>query len=165
MTKLKLERSSPDLSKVALASLEKLCNELSKSSLKALIANQITVDSDSLTSFYENVYVRAKVTFVMRHMLSAGQTDIAVKYLKKAIFDHNRNFRLQAMLLEKAAKLMISSTSLPVGAFTRQVLRDVALDHVTQKTFEHLKTGAMLNNLPVDDTVAIHEAKLASAGF
>lgn len=165
MTKAKLSDSQVPLSKVDLANLERLSNELSKKKLKAIIADQITVAADSLVAFSESVYVRAKVTTIMMHMLMGASKDIALKYLKKTIFDHNRNFRIQAQLLEKAAKLMVTSTLITMKDFTQKVLRDVALDHVTEKTFEHLKTSTLLNNLPLSDTVEIHEAKLKTTCF
>ena len=49
--------------------------------------------------------------------------------------------------------------------FTRQILRDVALNEITSKTFEHLKTAAMMHNLPLSDTVEIHEARLTATTF
>ena len=67
-------------------------------------------------------------------MLSVGQKQIAIRYLKKVIFDHNRNYRVQAMVLERAAKLILRGGQNGVGdvfsikEFTGQVLRDVALD-------------------------------------
>ena len=44
-------------------------------------------------------------------------------------------------------------------------MRDVALDRVTSRTFEHLKTGAMMRNLPVKDTVEIHETRLLTTSY
>ena len=85
--------------------------------------------------------------------------------MKKAVFEHNRNFRVQAMLLEKAAKLMVKSTALSVTEFTEQILRDVALEQVTAKTFEHMKTSILLHNLPLSDTVQIYETKMRTASF
>ena len=65
-------------------------------------------------------------------------------------------------MLERAAKLLLTESGrlLAVTDFTRSILREVALEQVTSKTFEHLKTAALLYNLPVSDTVAIHEARL-----
>ena len=57
------------------------------------------------------------------------------------------------MLLERAAKVMVQSGKMSVCDFTKKVLRDVALDQTTAKTFDHLETCAMLNNLPLADTV------------
>ena len=85
--------------------------------------------------------------------------------MKKAVFEHNRNFRVQAMLLEKAAKLMVKSTVLSVTEFTEQILRDVALEQVTAKTFEHMKTSTLLHNLPLSDTIQIYETKMRTASF
>ena len=65
---------------------------------------------------------------ITKHMLEQNQPDFAIKFLKKAIFEHNRNFRLQAALLQKASKLTISVDALSPIDFTQQVLRDVALD-------------------------------------
>ena len=118
-------------------------------------------------TFTERVYVRAKIT-IFGHMLEEGQKEIALKYLKKVIFDHNRNPRVQALLLEKTTKLMLqgrASEILSIQDFTRKVLRDVAFEKTTEKTFEHLKTNAMLRNLPVQDFVEIYEAKLLCAAF
>ena len=62
--------------------------------------------------------------------------------------------------MERAAKMLIRCQNrLSVKDFTRKVLRDVALDKVTAKTFEHLKTYALLNNLPANDAIEIYEAK------
>ena len=54
---------------------------------------------------------------------------------------------------------------LSVTDFTRQILSEVALDQITGKTFEHLKTAALMHNLPLSDTVAIHEARLQTSSF
>lgn len=95
-------------------------------------------------TFNEHVYVKAKIA-ILGHMFASGQKDIAFKYLKKAVFGHNRNHRVQALLLEHTAKLMISAGEwLTIQDFTKKVLRDVAFDKTTAKTFEHLKTSAML---------------------
>lgn len=48
-----------------------MSNELCKKELKALIANQVNIADDSLTSFAEAVYVRAK-TLIMFTMLKQG---------------------------------------------------------------------------------------------
>lgn len=69
------------------------------------------------------------------------------------------------MLLEKAAKLMVKSTVISVTDFSRQILRDVALEQVTAKTFEHMKTSALLHNLPLSDTVEIYETKIRTTRF
>lgn len=90
-------------------------------------------------------------------MLEQGHKDIAIKFLKKAVFEHNRNHRVQVMLLEKSAKLT-ASESLSIRDFTRQVIRDVAFDKTSAKTFTHLKANAMLLNLPISDMVDIYEA-------
>jgi len=127
----------------------------------------LIADSASLkeATFSESVYVRAKIA-ILGHMLASGQKEIALKYLKKAIFGHNRNHRIQAMLLEYTAKLMFSAGEmLTILEFTRKVLRDVACDKTSAKTFEHLKTSAMLRNLPVDDFIEIYEAKLLCSAF
>ena len=41
----------------------------------------------------------------------------------------------------------------------------MALDQITGKTFDHLKTAALMHNLPLSDTVEIHEARLTSSMF
>ena len=69
------------------------------------------------------------------------------------------------MLLEKAAKLMVKSTVISVTDFSRQILRDVALEQVTAKTFEHMKTSAVLHTLPLSDTVEIYETKIRTTRF
>ena len=70
------------------------------------------------------------------------------------------------MLLERTAKLMISAGEwFKVPDFTRKVLRDVAFDKTTAKTFEHLKTSAMLWNAPIAEFVEIYEAKLMCSAF
>ena len=76
-------------------------------------------DETSIVSFSEAVYVRAK-TQIISHMLSAGQKLIAIRYLKKVIFDHNRNYRVQAMVLERAAKLILrgGENGLSIKEFT-----------------------------------------------
>jgi hypothetical protein len=72
-------------------------------------------------------------------MMRSGKTEIALKYLKKIVFSHNRNYRLQAKFLESVAKLMIQGECpFTMTDFTHKVLRDVALDKLTAKTFEHL---------------------------
>merc|ERR1712060_200808 len=144
--------------------IEQLSNQLSRSELKALIADRITIDPSSLTAFSEKVYVRAKI-LITKHMLEQNQPDFAIKFLKKAIFEHNRNFRLQAALLEKASKLTISVDAFSPIDFTQQVLRDVALDQVTHATFEQLKTACMIKNLPVQALCEIHEAKISTECF
>ena len=148
-----------------LKQIEQLSNELSNSELKGLIATKVSLEGRDPTIFSEKVYVRAKL-LVTSAMLEKGQTETALKYLKKTIFSHNRNFRVQAQLLERAAKLLLrGQNSLSVKDFTKKVLRDVALDKVTARTFEHLKTFALLNNLPASDTVEIYEAKVACSAF
>jgi len=58
------------LTQAQLAHLEKLSNKLSIKELKALIADRITVDDDSLVAFSEKIYVRAKTTTIMGQMLA-----------------------------------------------------------------------------------------------
>lgn len=167
MTKSKLEEDEAFMAKDKLSNLESLSNELCKDELKAIIADRITQGKDSTVPFSESIYVRAKIT-IMRHILREGQSDIAIKYLKKVVFGHNRNLKLQAMLLERAAKLLLQSYStagISITDFTKKILRDVACDKMTAKTFEHLKTCTMIHNLPNSDTVEIYEAKLVSSAF
>ena len=98
---------SETLGKSELQELERMSNEKCKAELKdTIMANRINVKGDSLVSFNEAVYVRAKIT-IMKNMLQQSQKDIAIRYLKKVIFGHNRNYRMQALLLERAAKLML----------------------------------------------------------
>ena len=70
------------------------------------MANRVSIAEDGLIAFSEQVYVRAKI-LIMQSMLKQGSKDIAIRYLKKVIFNHNRNYRVQALLLERAAKLML----------------------------------------------------------
>ena len=74
--------------------------------LKEIVAKSLSFEESSLVCFSEKVYVRAKVT-ILGQMLRMGKQDIALKYLKKVVFNHNRNYRVQSRLLERAAKLMI----------------------------------------------------------
>ena len=75
------------------------------------------------------------------------------------------------MVLERAAKLILRGGEngvvdvFSINEFTGQVLRDVALDQITDKTFEHLKMAALIHNLPMSDIIEIHEAKLACTSF
>ena len=56
--------------------------------------------------------------------------------MKKAVFSHNRNYRVQAMLQEKAAKLMLQTDgNLTVRDFIKNIICDVALEKTTAKTF------------------------------
>ena len=135
-------------------SWEALSNELCSDELKKIVAMTIGIRD---ATFSERVYVRAKLAIVA-HMLDQGHTEIALKFLKKAVFEHNRNHRIQAMLLEKAAKLTTTTERVSIRDFTRRVLRDVAFDKTTEKTFTHLKANAMLRNLPISDMVDIYEA-------
>jgi len=68
--KLLREVNTP-LDKTGLALFEKLSNELCQQELKTMIAQIINVDVDSLLSFSEKVYVKAKI-LVFDHILKAG---------------------------------------------------------------------------------------------
>ena len=130
-----------------------------------MVAKSLSFEETSLVCFSEKVYVRAKVT-ILGQILRSGKKEIALKYLKKVVFSHNRNYRVQSRLLERAAKLMIQGeNTLTITDFTKKVLRDVALEKLTERTFEHLKTCAMIRNLSTSDYCEIYEAKLACSAF
>ena len=57
----------------------------------------------------EQVYALAKY-LIVRQMVLQGRVDLALRYLKKTIFDNSRSFKTQAKLLEKVAKLTYKSS-------------------------------------------------------
>ena len=58
-----------------------------------------------------------------------------------------------------------SPTGISIVDFSKKILRDVALDQITSKTFDYLKNCALINNLPISDSVEIYEAKLTSSAY
>ena len=63
MTEMKIQGgdSYDQLNKSQLSELEKLSNELSKTELKDIIANLVSIADDGHIAFSEIVYVRAKI--------------------------------------------------------------------------------------------------------
>lgn len=57
------------------------------------------------------------------------------------------------------------ASQLTVTEYCQKVLKPVALDQLTARTFDHLKTFTMLGNLPTADTIQVFESKLACAAF
>ena len=106
MTQDRLAQSEPLMDNSELSSLEKASNELCVRELKEILAKTLGFEETSLVCFSEKVYIRAKV-LILGQMLKGGKKEIALKYLKKIVFSHNRNYRVQTQLIERAAKLMI----------------------------------------------------------
>ena len=103
VTNIKLTKAP--LGKNELRDLETKSNDLSRSTLNRLSKH---VEGDD-TEFAERVFVYAKYV-IIKHMASQNKHDIAIEYCRKVNFEHNRNWQVQRMVLEKLAK---SGVSLP----------------------------------------------------
>ena len=151
-----IKSTKADVEKATLKRLEDASNRLSKEHLHRVVGQLI--DSKISIEFTEKVFVYAKY-IIIKQMAIQNQHDIAVSYSKKVIFEHSRNCHIQRSLIEKLSKSGIKLDKV------LKLIKEIALEQISAKTFDYLFRAASLEQSSIVSTCNVFETKLHCTRF